>query len=160
MSIGMIDAIAGGGKTTAIVQQAIELATTLKQRICIALPTKEVIDEKYQDACVLADGRVAVHRVHGDVPGCDHVGQRLEQLLSEIGTRKPAVLFVTHNISEAVYLADRVVVMSAHPGRIARTLKVTLPRPRTADMRETMEFLALVREAREALKGESTKAAA
>ena len=96
MSIGMIDAIAGGGKTTAIVRQAIELATTLKQRICIALPTKEVIDEKYYDACALADGRVAVQRLHGDVPGCDNVGQRLEQLLSEIGTRRPAVLFITH----------------------------------------------------------------
>ena len=86
--------------------------------------------------------------------------QLQDDLLDLWSREKKTVLFVTHNISEAVYLADRVVVMSSHPGRIARTLDITLPRPRTADMRETMEFLALVREAREALKGESRKAAA
>ena len=69
------------------------------------------------------------------------------------GTGK-SVLFITHSIPEAVFLSDRVVVMSAHPGRIARTVTIDLPRPRTADQRETLPFLALVREAREALRGE------
>ena len=80
--------------------------------------------------------------------------QLQDDLLDLWASEKKTVLFVTHNISEAVYLADRVVVMSAHPGRIARTVTIDLPRPRTADLRETLPFLALVREAREALRGE------
>jgi NitT/TauT family transport system ATP-binding protein len=80
--------------------------------------------------------------------------QLQDDLLELWSLERKTILFVTHNISEAVYLADRVVVMSAHPGRIARTIDVSLPRPRNPEMRETLEFLALVRQAREALKGE------
>lgn len=61
------------------------------------------------------------------------------------------MLFVTHNISEAIYLADRVVVLSSHPGRIRSIIQVDLPRPRHPDMRETSEFLTYVREARHEL---------
>ena len=50
------------------------------------------------------------------------------------------VMFITHSITEAVFLSDRVVVMGSNPGRIVETLTIDLPRPRTLDMRETPEF--------------------
>ena len=53
---------------------------------------------------------------------------------------KKTVLFITHSISEAVLLSDRVVVMAANPGRIIETVPIDLPRPRTLDSRETPEF--------------------
>jgi NitT/TauT family transport system ATP-binding protein len=42
------------------------------------------------------------------------------------------VIYVTHNVAEAVYLADRVIVMSPHPGRIKKEIAIDLPRPRDA----------------------------
>jgi NitT/TauT family transport system ATP-binding protein len=55
----------------------------------------------------------------------------MQRLLAEVWreTRK-TVVYVTHNVAEAVYLADRVVVMTPHPGRVKCELPVTLPRPR------------------------------
>lgn len=54
------------------------------------------------------------------------------------------VMFITHSIDEAVLLADRVVVMSARPGRIDRILKVDLPRPRALSARKATAFIELV----------------
>jgi NitT/TauT family transport system ATP-binding protein len=53
---------------------------------------------------------------------------------------KRTILFVTHSIGEAVFLSDRVVVMSPRPGRIALTLTIDLPRPRRMAVREMPEF--------------------
>jgi NitT/TauT family transport system ATP-binding protein len=78
--------------------------------------------------------------------------QLQDDLLRIWSAERKTVLFVTHNISEAVYLADRVVVMSPHPGQIKTILPVHLPRPRTEDMREQPAFLSQVRLAREALR--------
>jgi NitT/TauT family transport system ATP-binding protein len=61
------------------------------------------------------------------------------------------IVFVTHSIPEAVFLSTRVVVMSARPGRVADTIDVDLPQPRTAATREEARFFELVTEVREAL---------
>jgi len=61
------------------------------------------------------------------------------------------IVFVTHSISEAVFLSTRVVVMSARPGRIADLIDVDLPQPRTAETREEARYFELVTAVREAL---------
>jgi NitT/TauT family transport system ATP-binding protein len=55
---------------------------------------------------------------------------------------KKTVIFVTHNISEAILLADRVVAMSPRPGRIAKVIEIDLARPRAIDMEFTSSFKA------------------
>lgn len=62
------------------------------------------------------------------------------------------VIFVTHSIPEAVFLSDRVVVMSPRPGRIERVVSVDLPRPRNIATRESPRFFQLVTEVRESLR--------
>ena len=67
--------------------------------------------------------------------------------------RPKTILFVTHSIPEAVLLADRVVVMSPRPGRIAEIINVPLPRPRDFDMEARSEFQAITRRIRELIFG-------
>jgi NitT/TauT family transport system ATP-binding protein len=62
------------------------------------------------------------------------------------------VVFVTHSISEAVFLSTRVVVMSPRPGRIAGIVDVDLPYPRTVETREAPRYFQLVTEVRELLR--------
>lgn len=78
--------------------------------------------------------------------------QLQDELLKVWAVENKTVVFVTHNISEAVYLSDRIVVMSSRPGRIQRIIRTALPRPRQAEMRETVDFLEHVRAVREALE--------
>ena len=66
--------------------------------------------------------------------------QWLNQVWAEVGA---TVLLVTHDISEAVFLSDRIYVMSPRPGRITAVLDVDLPRPRTAAQKEDVRFLAI-----------------
>jgi len=59
---------------------------------------------------------------------------------------KPTLAFVTHDVEEAIYLADRVVLMAPRPGRIDTIYQVPLPKEREQDMKHTPEFLRLKKE--------------
>ena len=63
---------------------------------------------------------------------------------------KKSLLFITHSIPEAIFLSDRVVLMSRNPGAIASIIDIDLPRPRSLSIRETPEFGAYVRQLRHA----------
>ncbi|MBV7411321.1 ABC transporter ATP-binding protein [Dermabacteraceae bacterium TAE3-ERU27] len=65
------------------------------------------------------------------------------QLLETWAKEKRTVMFITHDVDEAVYLANRVIVMAARPGRIHKIIDVDLPYPRSEDIRMTPEFTAL-----------------
>ncbi len=80
----------------------------------------------------------------------EHMQTELLRICNETGT---TVVFVTHSIPEAVYLADRVVVMSPRPGRITHIVDVNMGRDRTELTREASDFFDRVTEVREALRG-------
>jgi NitT/TauT family transport system ATP-binding protein len=73
----------------------------------------------------------------------DEMNLLLLKLWSESGK---TVVFVTHNIGEAIFLADRVVVMTSRPGRLARIFDIDLPRPRTIEMTFEPAFISLIQE--------------
>jgi ABC-type nitrate/sulfonate/bicarbonate transport system ATPase subunit len=66
-------------------------------------------------------------------------------LLSVWTEQRSTILFVTHDVDEAIFLADRVVVMSARPGRVRHVFDVDLPRPRGLDVLTSPAFTALKR---------------
>jgi len=66
-------------------------------------------------------------------------------------TRKKTVIFITHSISEAVFLSDRVFVMTRRPGRISEIVHIPMPRPRTLDMMNSDEAGAFVSRIRRSL---------
>lgn len=78
-----------------------------------------------------------------------------ERMWSELSNiwqkRRKTVLMVTHSISEALFLADRVLVLTHRPGHICLDLQVDLPRPRTEEMRYTDHFGRLAKTLREAI---------
>lgn len=78
-----------------------------------------------------------------------------EDLLRIWRKTNKTILFVTHNIQEAVFLSDRVCVLSPHPGRLSAIVDIDLPRPRTLDMKETPEFNQLVLKVRNSFEGGS-----
>jgi NitT/TauT family transport system ATP-binding protein len=78
----------------------------------------------------------------------ESMNQELQRIWME---RRKTVLFITHSIGEAVYLADRVLVMTPRPGRIADVLKIDLPRPRGLEVMNTPEFGAYVKRIRTGL---------
>lgn len=83
----------------------------------------------------------------------------MQEILTNMWQRlRISVLFITHDIDEAVFLSDRVYVMTARPGRIKAELPVVLPRPRTPEMTATPEFAAMVRQIKGLIREESIAA--
>jgi NitT/TauT family transport system ATP-binding protein len=112
-----------------------ELSGGMQQRasLCRALlldPPLLLMDEPFGalDAMTRDEMNLELLRIWGEGAGGTSGGER------------KTILFVTHSIPEAVFLADRVVVMSPRPGRVARVCPVRLPRPRTAETRASADF--------------------
>ncbi|NTV90498.1 MAG: ABC transporter ATP-binding protein [Clostridiales bacterium] len=76
-----------------------------------------------------------------------------EDLLDIWSKTKKTVIFVTHNIPESVFLSDRVVVLSPHPGRLSAVVDIDLPRPRRNSLRESPEFYEYVSKIRRSFEG-------
>lgn len=73
-----------------------------------------------------------------------HTKSMMQLLMREIWeTEHPTVIFITHDIDEAVFLANKIYVMSARPGKIIKQVNVYLPHKRDLDLKETYEFLQL-----------------
>ena len=67
-----------------------------------------------------------------------------QELLSLWEQQNWTTLFVTHQVAEAAFLSDRVIVMNHHPGKIHESITIDLPRPRLPELRETYPFLEVV----------------
>ncbi|MCA9693585.1 MAG: ABC transporter ATP-binding protein, partial [Myxococcales bacterium] len=80
----------------------------------------------------------------------EHMQAELLQICARTST---TVVFVTHSIPEAVYLSNRVIVMSPRPGRITEIIDVDLGTDRDEDTREASEFYGKITAVREALRG-------
>ena len=90
------------------------------------------------------------YRMRGDIMLLDEPFGALDEItriqmqdwLLDVWERyRKTVLFVTHNIDEAVFLSDRVLVMSPRPGRIVKDIRIDFPRPRSRDMLLSSQFL-------------------
>ena len=86
-----------------------------------------------------------------------------DELLRIWGQDKPTserrtVVYITHSIEEAVFLADRVVVLSSHPGRLKRIVDVDLPRPRNDETRKSRSFAELSQTIWELIREEAYRA--
>ena len=79
----------------------------------------------------------------------ERLNRELLNVWAETGT---TLVFVTHSIAEAVFLSDRIVVMSPRPGRIETVIPVDLPRPRGPETREAPRFFELIAEVRRNLR--------
>lgn len=71
----------------------------------------------------------------------DEMNMLVEEIWLET---KKTIIFITHSIPEAVFLSDKVHVMSARPGRLAKTFEIPFPRPRALEIMETREFFDVV----------------
>ena len=81
--------------------------------------------------------------------------ESLLDIWNKFGT---TVVFVTHDVDEAVFLADRVLIMSAAPGRIIEDVTIDLPRPRSTDLASTPEYIRARQFCLDTIKAESRKA--
>ena len=121
-------------------KSALGLSGGQQQRLCIARALAVEPDILLMDEPFSALDEFTREKLNDDV-------------LSIWRKTNKTVLFVTHNISESVYMSDRICVLSPHPGRLSAIVDVNLPRPRNADMRGTPEFAALVEKVRNSFEG-------
>ncbi|MEK8050983.1 ABC transporter ATP-binding protein [Ideonella sp. DXS22W] len=83
----------------------------------------------------------------------------MQQILTNMWQKfRLSVLFITHDIEEAIFLSDRVYVMTARPGRIKAELAIPLPRPRTAEMMSSPAFTQVLHQLRHLIREESLAA--
>jgi NitT/TauT family transport system ATP-binding protein len=83
----------------------------------------------------------------------------MQEILTNMWQRlRLSVLFITHDIDEAIFLSDRIYVMTARPGRVKAEILVPLPRPRKPEMMDSPEFLAMVRSIKKLIREESLAA--
>jgi len=80
-----------------------------------------------------------------------------KELLRIWSEARKTVLFITHQINEAIYLADRVIIFGARPGRVKQTLKIDLPRPRDLSLKRDPRFLELENQVWEQIEEEVKK---
>jgi NitT/TauT family transport system ATP-binding protein len=78
----------------------------------------------------------------------ERLNMELLNIWSQTGT---TIVFVTHSIPEAVFLSDRVVIMTPRPGRVEHVVQVDLPRPRESEIRQNERFFHLIAEVRSRL---------
>jgi NitT/TauT family transport system ATP-binding protein len=69
--------------------------------------------------------------------------QLQDQLLAAWSLERRTIMFITHDVDEAVYLANRVIVMAARPGRLQEVIPVDLPYPRTEEIRLSPAFTVI-----------------
>jgi len=79
----------------------------------------------------------------------DEMNLLIQQIWMETGK---TIVFITHNIAEAIFLADRIFVMSARPGRLSRTFDIVFPRPRQLSLNTTPAFIEVVSEIKGAIE--------
>ncbi|MBA2599044.1 MAG: ABC transporter ATP-binding protein, partial [Chloroflexia bacterium] len=79
----------------------------------------------------------------------DEMNLLIQKIWMETGK---TIIFVTHNVSEAIFLADRVVVLTPRPGRLAHIFPIDLPRPRTIDMTYSPEFIRMILEVKASIE--------
>jgi NitT/TauT family transport system ATP-binding protein len=83
--------------------------------------------------------------------------EQMQQFLLELWERTHVtILMITHDVEEAIYLAQRVYVMSAHPGRLHSKIPIALPEHRNLDIKLSREFVEIKRQVLHALRDRST----
>lgn len=123
-----------------------ELSGGMRQRVAIARalllrPSLLLLDEPFSALDAMTRDQMNV------------ILQRLQQ------HEQVSTMLITHSIAEAVYLSDRVVVMSARPGRVLDVVDIDLPKPRPLSIREEPQFAALARHIRVLFENEGVLAA-
>jgi len=134
---GGLDAVAGSypAQLSSGMQRRVEVVRAL-----INEPKVLLLDEPFR-----AMDTVSKTRMH-------------QHLLDMYRISRKTIVFITHDLEEAIYLADTVIVMTTRPGMIKQTISVTLQRPRLPKMLFSHEYLELKREAAESIHEEARKA--